>query len=413
MKFSELSLVPALYKSVQRQGFTDCTPIQRRVLPILLDGKDVAGQAQTGTGKTAAFLLASMQHMLSRPPPARVAAGTPRTVVLAPTRELAVQIYDDAVKLAHYSDISLGLVFGGVDYEKQRASLRKNIDLMVATPGRIMDYQRQGALSLAAVEVMVLDEADRMFDLGFIRDIRYLLRRMPKPEKRLNMLFSATLPWKVIELAHEHMVEPEVVKVEPEKIAVDRIEQVLYHVCKEEKDSLLLGLLQQLDPDRSIIFVNTKVVADKLNHLLQHHGYGCAALTGDIPQRKRLSLFRAFSGGDLAIMVATDLAARGLHVPGISHVFNYDLPLRAEDYVHRIGRTARAGAAGDAISLACDEYVYSLVDIEKLLCGKIPTAPVTEDLLVEYSVPSRPRKFHRGKHKQRREGRGSGRRVVN
>ena len=398
----------SLQGAVDVLGFAACTPIQGKVLPLLLSGRDVAGQAQTGTGKTAAFLLAAMQRMLSERPAGKPAFGSPRTVVMAPTRELAVQIHADAQGLVGDSGLALGLVFGGVDYEKQRDSLNRPLDLLVGTPGRLIDYQRQGVLRLNAVEVMVLDEADRMFDLGFIRDIRYLLRRMPTPDKRLNMLFSATMPWKVIELAHEHMVEPEVIRVEPDKIAVDRIEQTLYHVSKEEKDSLLLGLLRRIDPTRSIVFVNTKVVAEKLSSLLMHQGHSCAVLTGDIPQRKRLSMFNAFSNGELAIMVATDLAARGLHVPGVSHVFNYDLPLRAEDYIHRIGRTARAGAAGDAISLACDEYVYSLMEIEQLMGKKIPTENVTEDMLVVgYSRPPPTRKSRAAGRGRRPGGRGS------
>ncbi|MGV0005964.1 MAG: DEAD/DEAH box helicase [Candidatus Porifericomitaceae bacterium WSBS_2022_MAG_OTU9] len=399
MKFNELALEPELLSAVAAQGFTACTSIQEKVLPLLLSGRDVAGQAQTGTGKTAAFLLASMQRMLDSPPRSKRHHGAPRTIVIAPTRELVIQIHNDAVKLSGDSGLKLELVFGGVDYDKQRRALQKPLDLLIGTPGRLIDYQRQGVLRLDAIETMVLDEADRMFDLGFIRDIRHLLRCMPPPSKRLNMLFSATLPWKVIELAHEHMVEPEVIKVEPKKIAVERIEQSLYHVSKDEKSSLLLGLLQKMDPMRSIIFVNTKAVAERLRRLLQHQGYNCSMLTGDIPQRKRMNLFTELTSGNVDMMVATDLAARGLHVPGVSHVFNYDLPGRAEDYVHRIGRTARAGASGDAISLACEQYVYSLGDIEKLLGNKIPTIAVTSELLIKYSKPPRePRKPHGRPH---------------
>ena len=379
MKFSDLTLREPLQQAVRDLGFDECTPIQTRVLPLLLDDVDVAGQGQTGTGKTAAFLLAMINRMLEQPDDSSK-PGRPRAVVIAPTRELVVQIDRDAEGLLRHTGLRKVLVFGGVDYEKQRDAFSDKVDLLVGTPGRMLDYQRQGVLHLDNVRTVALDEADRMFDMGFIRDIRYLLRRMPPPEKRLSMLFSATLPCKVIELAYEHMRQPETIRIEPDQLAVKAIRQCLYHVGKEEKPSLLIGLLQHIDPTRTIIFVNMKHTAEKVYACLAGNGYASAILTGNIPQKKRLRLLKEFADGELPLLVATDLAARGLHVPEVSHVINYDLPLRAEDYVHRIGRTARAGAEGDAVSLACDEFVYSLMEIEELLGQRVPVLPVTDDL---------------------------------
>ena len=242
-------------------------------------------------------------------------------------------------------------------------------------------------MKLKAIEVMVLDEADRMFDLGFIRDIRYLLRRMPNATERLNMLFSATLSWRVTELAYEHMNNPDIIRINPEQVTADRVTQVLYHVSKEEKVSLLIGLLKRIDPSRTIVFVNTKRTAEMIWGYLEGNGYHSAILSGDVPQKKRQKLFSEFSAGELPILVATDLAARGLHIPDVSHVFNYDLPQNSEDYVHRIGRTARAGAEGDAVSLACEEYVFSLPEIEDYIGHSIPTEPISDDLLAELEAP--------------------------
>jgi len=386
LRFQELPLQAELLRGVEALGFTACTPIQTEALQLLLQGRDVAGQAQTGTGKTAAFLLATMHHLLQAAPPA-AAAGRPRAVIIAPTRELAVQIHSDALALGRFTDVRVVLVHGGVDYEGQRAALRDGVDVLVGTPGRLIDYHQRRELDLRKVQAVVLDEADRMFDLGFIRDIRYLLRRMPPPPQRLGMLFSATLPWRVLELAYEHMNDPELIRVNPEKVTVDGVSQQLYHVAKEDKLPLLVGLLRSINPQRTIIFVNTRRTADRLRECLQANGFDIAILTGDIPQAKRLRLFKKFTAGELPLLVATDLAARGLHVPEVSHVFNYDLPFNAEDYVHRIGRTARAGATGDAVSLACDEYVYSLMDIETLLGYKIPVASFPAEMLVPVEQP--------------------------
>ena len=389
IKFTTLPLHDKLHKALEYIEFTHCTPIQAETLPLMLAGQDVAGQAQTGTGKTAAYLLATMQHLLEHPGTADQGGQAPRALIISPTRELAIQIYNDACQLNKYTDFRLGLVYGGVDYDKQRKMLQEGVDILIGTPGRLIDYYKQKVYSLAELKIMVLDEADRMFDLGFIRDVRYLLRRMPKPDKRQSMLFSATLSWRVIELAYEHMNNPVLIRINPEQITAENISQTGYHVSSEEKIPLLLGLLRLIDPKRTIVFVNTKRTAEKIWGYLEGNGYRSAVLSGDVPQRKRQTLFRQFSDGELPILVATDLASRGLHIPDISHVFNYDLPQNAEDYVHRIGRTARAGASGDAVSLICEEYVYSLHEIEQYIGHKIKTERITAEMLVTPLPPVR------------------------
>ena len=380
MQFSALNLQSSLHKALDAIDFTTCTPIQAATLPLILAGNDMAGQAQTGTGKTAAFLLACMNHLLTKGAPKQ---AQPRALIMSPTRELAIQIYNDAVSLGQFTDLKIGLVYGGVDYLQQRDMVAEGVDILIGTPGRLIDYQKQGVLKLKFIEVMVLDEADRMFDLGFIKDIRFLLRRMPDAAARLNMLFSATLSFRVTELAYEHMNNPDIVRINPEQVTADKVTQCLYHVSKEEKAKLMIGLLQRIEPERTIVFVNTKRTAELIWGYLEGNGYHSAILSGDVPQKKRQTLFKEFSEGRLPILVATDLAARGLHIPEVSHVFNYDLPQNAEDYVHRIGRTARAGAAGDAVSFACEEFVFSLPEIEAYIGNKIPTEAVSDDLLAE------------------------------
>ena len=354
-----------------------------------MQGRDVAGQAQTGTGKTAAYLLALMQRLLHNPAPRREGKCLPRALIMAPTRELAVQIEGDATDLGRYTGLKLGLVYGGIDYERQQLQFTPELDLLIGTPGRLIDFHRRGLYRLTQVEALVLDEADRMFDLGFIRDVRFLLRRMSPRERRLGMLFSATLPHKAIELAYEHMNDPEVLRVEPDRITVEAVMQSLYHVSKEEKRALLIGLLKELRPERGIIFVNTRYGAEHIGLMLEDVGFGVGILSGDVHQRRRLKLLKEFMEGQLQLLVSTDVAARGLHIPGISHVFNYDLPLSAEQYVHRIGRTARAGARGVAISLACEEFVYSLPEIESLISYKIPVETLRGELLATSPPPRR------------------------
>jgi ATP-dependent RNA helicase RhlB len=407
--FASLGLPEVLLSGVREAGFEFCTPIQAESLPQALTGHDVAGQAQTGTGKTAAFLLAAFNHLLKNPPPEGRKPTSPRAIMLAPTRELAVQIHKDAEILGQYAGFRLGLVFGGTGYDSQRRMLEEGIDVLIGTPGRIIDYHKQHVFGLESVQVMVLDEADRMFDLGFIKDIRFLLRRMPEPTQRLNMLFSATLSLRVTELAYEHMNNPEFVHIEPDKRTVDKITQVLYHTAMDEKIPLLVGLLRHMDPTRSLVFINTKDMAERIAAWLRANGFAAQVLSGDVPQNQRLKLLQDFTEGRLPLLVATDVAARGLHIPDVSHVFNFDLPQNAEDYVHRIGRTARAGASGDAISFACEKYVFSLAEIEDYIGNRIPVAKVEPELLPPLEPPKRgdiPERPDRGDRRGRDGRRG-------
>lgn len=375
--------LPAVVRmGLEEAGFYNCTPIQAEALPLLLAGRDVAGQAQTGTGKTAAFLVALYTRLLQVPAAPTRKQTQPRAIILAPTRELAIQIHKDALLLGCHTGFQLGLIYGGTDYVKQRDSLAAGVDILIGTPGRIIDYFKQRVFDLHATEVMVLDEADRMFDLGFIKDIRFLLRRMPAPEHRLSMLFSATLSYRVMELAYEHMNNPELIKIESERVTAEKVRQLVYYPSNAEKIPLLLGLLRQHRPERTMIFVNTKHVAEKVTAYLAGNGYKAALLSGDVPQRKRQRLLHGFLSGEYPLLVATDVASRGLHVPAVSHVINFDLPESEEDYVHRIGRTARAGAEGDAISFACEDYAFYLPAIESFIAYKIPAADVNASLLI-------------------------------
>ncbi|MDT8383500.1 MAG: ATP-dependent RNA helicase RhlB [Gammaproteobacteria bacterium] len=385
--FSDLKLAEPLLQGIASAGFSHCTPIQAQTLPLALEGKDILGQAQTGTGKTAAFLLAILHRLQTLPADPQRKKNQPRAIIIAPTRELAVQIHKDALPLAEGCGLQIQAVYGGTGYEQQRSSIEEGVDILIGTPGRLIDYFKQGVYDLKAIQAMVLDEADRMFDLGFIKDIRYMLRRMPPPTERLNMCFSATLPLRVTELAYEHMNNPITVRVETDKVTADRVEEVVYGPSNDEKIPLLIGLLRHMDPTRTIIFVNTKRAAEKVWGFLESNGFKAALLSGDVPQNKRLRLLDEFQKGELAIMVATDVAARGLHIPAVSHVINYDLPQDSEDYVHRIGRTARAGASGDAISFACEDYAFSLSDIQDYLGYEIPRGKITTELLATELKP--------------------------
>jgi len=415
LRFADLPLSPGLQRGIAEAGFVQCTPIQSKTLPLAIEGQDVAGQAQTGTGKTAAFLVA-MYHRLEHTPALNTEDGppAPRALILAPTRELAVQVHADAEVLGKYLPFELGLAFGGTDYDKQRDHLAAGVDILIGTPGRIIDFYKQRVFGLRGVQVLILDEADRMFDLGFIKDIRYVLRRLPEHHRRLNLLFSATLSYRVLELAYEHMNDPELVRIEPDKMTVDRVTQSIYFPANEEKFPLLLTLLRDRDPSRTMVFVNTRREAERLRDRLVHNGIKAEALSGDVPQRKRLRMLKDFQAGQLAVLIGTDVASRGLHVPGVSHVFNYDLPQDAEDYVHRIGRTARAGAAGDAISFGCEAYAISLPDIEEFIGRKIPVATFDSDALIS-GLPHTP--SHGPRHEQRgrgpRQGSPRGRRPGN
>ncbi|MAA74570.1 MAG: RNA helicase [Salinisphaeraceae bacterium] len=418
-RMDSLGLHPDLQRGLDELGFSHCTPIQADCIPKAMHGADVAGQAQTGTGKTAAFLLATMHRLLSNPPePSERApqeASQPRAFMLAPTRELAIQIHKDAEQLGRYTGLKQVVCYGGAGYESQREAVAAGVDILIGTPGRLIDYWKQKVYTLKAVEVAVLDEADRMFDLGFIDDIRFLFRRMPPPPNRVNMLFSATLSHRVLELAYEHMNDPELIKTDSDTVNADAIRQQVYHVAKEDKIALLLGLLRSIDPARTMVFINTKREGERVEDYLNANGLKAAVLSGDVAQGKRMRLLEEFSEGELPILVATDVAARGLHIPDVSHVINYDLPQDAEDYVHRIGRTARAGNTGDAISLACETFVYSLPDIESYIGHKLDATMPTSDMYATDIVrpEPRPRKKRGGGRpggRRRRSGSGGGRR---
>lgn len=401
-RFSNLELSDSILRGLTEAGFTHCTPIQDRSLPLSLRDKDIAGQAQTGTGKTATFLLATFQRLLNDE---SEKIKNPRAVILAPTRELAIQIHKDALQLGKHLDFKLALIYGGTDYKKQMDTIKSNVDIIIGTPGRIIDFYKQGTFTLDNVQVMVLDEADRMFDLGFIKDIRFLLRRMPPADKRLNMLFSATLSYKVTELAYEHMNQPVLIKIETEEVTSKAIKQSAFCPSNEQKIPLLLGVLKKYAPQRSIIFVNTKKCAEQLNDYLNANGYKTGVLSGDVPQEKRQRLLADFQENKITLMIATDVAARGLHIADVSHVINYDLPQEVEDYVHRIGRTARFGASGEAISFVCEEYAYSMPDIEDFIGQKVPVSPITADLLAEViepeAKPRQERPAYQGKRPER------------
>lgn len=412
IRFKELDIHEDVLKGVETLGFEFCTPIQAMALPVALQGKDVSGQAQTGTGKTAAFLIACLHRLLNSEPRQSDKKNPIRALILAPTRELAIQIFDDGCPLSEHTSLKLGIAYGGTDYDKQRRHIEQGVDILIGTPGRIIDFFKQGVFSLDALEVIVLDEADRMFDLGFIADIRYLFRRMPKPEERLNLLFSATLSHRVAELAYEHMSEPEVVKIEAEAITADRIKEIAYMPSNEEKIPLLLGLLKNAESEKSLVFINTKHMAEKIEAWLEANGFKCALLSGDVPQRKREKLLNKFKEGDRNILVATDVAARGLHIPKVSYVINFDLPTDAEDYVHRIGRTARAGASGTAISLICETFAMNIVDIEEFIEHSIPVErDIGELMLKDANVPDLSELRSNRKPKTAREQRQGGGRA--
>jgi ATP-dependent RNA helicase RhlB len=407
--FHDLKLAEPLLQGVEAAGFSHCTPIQAQTLPLALEGQDILGQAQTGTGKTAAFLLAVLHRLLTTPASPQRKKNQPRAIIIAPTRELAVQIHKDALSLAAGCDMQLRVVYGGAGYDQQRNDITEGVDILVGTPGRLIDYFKQHVYDLKEIQAMVLDEADRMFDLGFIADIRYMLRRMPPPTERLNLCFSATLPMRVTELAYEHMNNAITVKIETDKVTADNVEEIVYGPANDEKIPLLIGLLRHMDPTRTIIFVNTKRAAEKIWGYLESNGFKSALLSGDVPQNKRLRLLEEFQQGELAIMVATDVAARGLHIPAVSHVINYDLPQDSEDYVHRIGRTARAGASGDAISFACEDYAFSLADIQEFIGYEIPRGRITNEIIAtDLAPPVRIERKPRPHGGQRSGHKGSG-----
>jgi ATP-dependent RNA helicase RhlB len=396
LNFESLPLPEPLLNGIRDAGFKTCTPIQSKSLPITLGRKDLAGQAQTGTGKTAAFLITLFTRLLeNKPDPAEKGKEGPRALVLAPTRELARQIEKDALLLGKHCGFKIACIIGGVDYEKQRNQIKDGVDVLIATPGRLIDFYKQRFFSLKRIEVLVVDEADRMFDMGFIVDLRFLFRSCSPYNKRQTMLFSATLNYRVMELCYEHMNNPTKVVIEPEKAVVDEITQSLYHVGQHEKFNLLLGLLKQEEGKKVLIFCNTKIEAEQLEWKLNHNDYNSGQISGDLHQKARIKVLEDFQKGDLYILIATDVASRGLHVDDITHVINYDLPQDAEDYVHRIGRTARAGKKGTAITLCCEDFAQHLERVEVYLKKKIPVAWAKEELYLkekEGTPPARKRR---------------------
>ena len=402
--FSSLDMSPKILTGLEKAKFTHCTPIQALTLPLALEGDDVAGQAQTGTGKTAAFLLVVFNQLLKQ---RSEGYGTnPRSLIVAPTRELAIQIHRDALLLGADTGLKSSLAYGGVDYDKQRKALLDGVDILIGTPGRLIDYFKQKVYNLKHIEVVVLDEADRMFDLGFIDDIRFLLRRMPPPAERQSMLFSATLSHRVMELAYEHMNSPETLTVETEKVTVDLVEQKVFYPANDEKLSLLIGLMRTLGAHHSMVFTNTRAAADRVGRTLNANGISSAVISGRVRQEQRQKLLKRFHDGDIPVLVATDVAARGLHIPDVTHVFNFDLPQDAPDYVHRIGRTARLGAKGDAISFACEDYAFHLPEIEEYIGYPIDTESAGADLMPEITIPPPPKRQKQHGHSGKRGNQG-------
>jgi ATP-dependent RNA helicase RhlB len=374
--FTDFNLPPAVLAGLNDAGYIHCTPIQAQTLPVSLSHRDVAGQTQTGTGKTAAFLItifSTVMALKDRPP------GLPAAIIIAPTRELALQIYEDAKMIGGHTGLKMTQVIGGVDYQKQADILKSGTDIVICTPGRVIDYIKQGVFKTSGIKIAVIDEADRLLDLGFAKDMRYILSKLPSYEKRQTMLFSATLAYRVLELTYEYMNLPEFISVTPQEITVEGIEQILFHVGLDQKLSLLLGILSREDWSRVLIFINTKSGVDWLTFKLKGNGFPAEGITGDLPQPKRFRLMERFKDGQIKILVATDVASRGIHVEDISHVVNYDLPQDAENYIHRIGRTARAGKTGKAVSLACETYVFHLEAIEDMLGYKIPVVWPEDD----------------------------------
>jgi len=382
IRFADLDIAPEILHALRDLQFHYCTPIQECSLPNALTGRDVGGKAQTGTGKTAAFLISAFSRMLRTPAPAGRRAGMPRAIVLAPTRELAVQICEDAHDLAKYSGLHNLVVYGGVDYDKQKRALNRPVDLLVATPGRLLDYVGNRIIDLSMTEILIIDEADRMLDMGFIPDVRRIVSRLPPTGQRQTMLYSATLTPEVLRLVQSWMTNPEMVEVHPERVVTELVDQVFYSVLSEDRLALLVWLIQHDNVERMLVFGNRRDTTDRLAHELEDYGITCGLLSGDVPQKKRMRILEEFRNGKLPIIVATDVAARGIHVDSVSHVVNFDMPYEPADYVHRIGRTGRAGETGKSVSFASEFGAYIIPDLEALLGHSINTVQVTDDMLV-------------------------------
>jgi len=388
-EFTALGLPNALLHAIDDLGYTELSAVQKIAFPITLAGKDIAGQGRTGTGKTATFLITAIKNIIENPAKAGRKTNQPRVLVIAPTRELVIQIASDAVKLTKYTNINVHAVFGGVDYEKQQKPFETGVEILIGTPGRLIDFHKKHCYDLQAVDVMVLDEADRMFDLGFIKDLRFLLRRLPKYDQRQSLMFSATLSHRVMELAYEHMNNPEKVQAEVGDITAASIVESMYHTAMDEKLPLLIYLLKTMDVQRGMVFINEKRTGEKLAADLAKHGFNVGIISGDVQQRKRMKILEMFTKGELKLLIATDVASRGIHVDDITHVFNYDLPEDAESYVHRIGRTGRAGADGVAISFACERYCFEVPAIEAYIKKSIPVKEITPEM-IKLEEPTNP-----------------------
>lgn len=382
MAFAQLSLHPQLLQSIEDLGFKACTPIQAAILPLSLDNLDVIGKAQTGTGKTAAFLITVINQLLQNETEETRYAGEPRALIIAPTRELALQIKKDADDLTAHCSISSYCVVGGTDVSKQDRHLRSTVtDLLIGTPGRLLDLLQRKSIFLDLIDHLVLDEADRMLDMGFIPQIKKIIRLTPQRQCRQTLLFSATFNDDVIHLAENWTVDPIKIDVEPDQVATDLIDQIIYMVNAEQKYFLLNNLIQQENLQRAIVFLNRRDDCRSLYQWLRDKNISCGILTGEIPQAKRLSTLERFRSGKISILIATDVAGRGIHIEGISHVINFNLPENPDDYVHRIGRTGRAGAKGTSISFACEDDAFVLPQLESHLGQKLPCLHPPEELL--------------------------------
>lgn len=378
MKFSELNLGEEILKGIEKAGFVNCTDVQAETLKQSLSGVDVLVQSQTGTGKTAAFLVTVYHILLTRED-----YKNKKVLILAPTRELVIQIEKEAKLLGSFLDLKIGSFYGGVGYNQQETSLREGVDIMIGTPGRLMDFAGSGKIKFSDVGILVIDEADRMFDMGFFPDIRKIMKKMAPPSQRISMLFSATLSMRVKNLAWEYMNEPVEINMSGGQITVDKIRQALFHVGTADKMRLLLGILKQYNPENVLIFTNTKQGAVRVAACLAGNGYDCDYIIGDLPQKKRIKIIDNIKSGKLKYLVATDVAARGLHIDDLNMVINYDIPEDYENYVHRIGRTARAGKSGLAVTLACEKFVYGLEAIESYIKMKIPVEWAGDELFAE------------------------------
>lgn len=365
-KFSDLPIEQKVQEAIHQLGWSAPTPVQKLCLPFTLHGRDVAGFAQTGTGKTGVFLITACNQLLREQKASQVGDGRlPRVIVLVPTRELAIQVHDDAQNIFKHTGLTSVAIFGGVDYDKQASQLRQGVDVIVATPGRLMDYAKKSVVDLSNIKIFVCDEADRMFDMGFIEDVEFFLKRIPETAQKL--LFSATTNEQVKELAFEYLETPEYISVNPEVLTPEKIEQSAIHVHAKDKLKVMMGLLQDQSPECAIIFTNTKLTAEWLWFKLSKNGFEVDLITGDLPQKKRIRLIERIKRGELKALIATDVASRGLHISRVTHVYNFDLPDDPSNYIHRIGRTARAGARGSAVSLVCDDYGQNLTAINNLL----------------------------------------------